>query len=119
MLKKLLTSAAITLGATATVLMFYPFIDDSVSIMRLLPGAIVCGASAVGSIVAKWKVEEMEEEEQRVHELNNPIDPELQVQIEQNQANQEVQEALGGAPNPNLGMAYAVRVVNFLRGNER
>jgi hypothetical protein len=119
MFKKLLKSSAIALGATAAILMLYPLADESISIMRLLPVAMTCGASSVCCILGKWKIEDMEEEERRTQQLNNPVAPEVQIEINNNQANQEVQAALGNGPLPNVGLAYAVRVVNFLRGNER
>ncbi len=119
MLKNLLKLNTFVFCAAAAVLMFYPLIDESVSIMRFLPASIACSFASVGSAFAKIRLDDVEAAAFRFHQINNPDAQEATIEIEENEENQEIEDELDDAPNPNVGMAYAIRMVNFLRRNER
>lgn len=119
MLKNLLKLNTFVFCAAAAVLMFYPLIDESVSIMRFLPASIACSFASVGSAFAKIRLDDMEAAAFRFHQIDHPVAQEAAIEIEQNEENQEQEELLNDAPLPSVGMAYAVRFANFVRGNER
>jgi hypothetical protein len=109
MLKKLLYSACITFGTASVVLIFYPFFDESVSIMRFLPAAIACGASAFASLHGKWQIEEMEETERLDRAANRAqLEPAQQVNVEPQRQNTTNDARMTGRVVVN----FATRVVN-------